>query len=278
MSTAVEVLRPREPWQPPAATLLDEGRWQAWVAKGRAEDRRNCVARMKALKWVAIAALLCAAGFFLTGVLSAAPIPGDLSRYRDFQLGTNLAAVVGKAGANPEQVKEIHRRPALMQELAWRPQPFGGPAPQKDPAKEVVFGFYNGELFRIAIDYDRYETEGMTADDVVNAISSTYGAATKPAAAVAAGQVYGEQEEILAQWQDSQYRYDLMRSSYGPAFKLVAAHKRLEALAAAATLEAARLDDQEAPQRDAARLASEEEATKNKLARARLVNRPKFRP
>ena len=54
--------------------------------------------------------------------------------------------------------------------------------------------------------------------------------------------------------------------------------KRLEAPAQAATLEAKRLDDQEAPQRDAARLASEEEATKTKLEKARLVNKPKFRP
>ena len=52
--------------------------------------------------------------------------------------------------------------------------------------------------------------------------------------------------------------------------------KRLEAPAQAATLEAKRLDDQKAPQRDAARLASEEEATKTKLEKARLVNKPKF--
>ena len=39
-----------------------------------------------------------------------------------------------------------------------------------------------------------------------------------------------------------------------------------------------RLDDQEAPQRDAARLASEEEATKAKLEKARLANKLKFRP
>ena len=48
--------------------------------------------------------------------------------------------------------------------------------------------------------------------------------------------------------------------------------------AQAATLEAKRLDDQEAPQREAARLASEEVAAKTKLEKARLVNKPKFRP
>ena len=83
---------------------------------------------------------------------------------------------------------------------------------------------------------------------------------------------------ILAQWQDLQYRFDLIRSSYGPSFRLIGVVKGLEAQAQAATLEAKRLDDLEAPQRDAARLASEGEAAKAKLEKARLVNKPKFRP
>ena len=132
----------------------------------------------------------------------------------------------------------------------------------------MVFSFYDGELFRIAVDYDRYETEGLTADDFVDAISATYGTAAKPAApAKAVPGSYGDQEEVLAQWQDSQYRFDLIRSSYGPSFRLVGVLKRLEAPAQAATLEAKRLDDQEAPQRDAARIASEEEAAKAKLGK-----------
>jgi hypothetical protein len=54
--------------------------------------------------------------------------------------------------------------------------------------------------------------------------------------------------------------------------------KTLEAPAEAATLEAKKLDDQEAPQRNAARVAGEEEAAKVKSEKARLVNKPKFRP
>ena len=216
--------------------------------------------------------------FLVFGVMSAATSAGDLSKYRNFQLGTDLSTVIKQAGANPSQAKVIHRRPALIQELEWRPQPLGASS-QTEPAKEVVFSFYDGELFRIVVDYDRYETEGLTADDFVDAISATYGIAAKPTApAKVAPGSYGDQEEILAQWQDSQYRFDLIRSSYGPTFRLVGVIKRLEAPAQAATLEAKRLDDQEAPQRDAARIASEEEAAKAKLESARLVNKPKFRP
>ena len=218
------------------------------------------------------------AAFLLFGVMSAATLTGDLSKYRNFELGTDLSTVAGQMAANPSQAKVIHRRPALIQELEWRPQPLGSSS-QTEPAKEVVFSFYDGKLFRIVVGYDRYETEGLTADDFVDAISATYGPGARPAAPVkVAPGSYGEQEEILAQWQDSQYRFDLIRSSYGPTFRLVGVMKRLEAPAQAATLEAKRLDDQEAPQRDAARIAIEELAAKTKLEKTRLVNKPKFRP
>ena len=127
----------------------------------------------------------------------------------------------------------------------------------------MVFSFYEGELFRIAITYDRYKTEGLTADDFIEAISATYGIAEKPTPPANAVQGrYGDQEEIVARWQDSQYCFDLIRSSYAPSFRLIGVLKRLQAPAQAATLEAKRLDDQEAPQRDAARITSEEAAAR----------------
>jgi hypothetical protein len=89
---------------------------------------------------------------------------------------------------------------------------------------------------------------------------------------------YGDQEEVFAQWQDSQYRFDLIRSSYGPTFKLVGVLKNLEAPAQAAIIEAARLDEKEAPQREADRIAKEDEAERARLEKARLVNKPRFRP
>jgi hypothetical protein len=140
--------------------------------------------------------------------------------------------------------------------------------------QEVLFSFYDSQLFRIKVDYDRYQNEGLTVDDFVDAISATYGPAAKTTAPanVAAGS-HGDQQEIFAQWQDSEYRFDLIRLSYGPTFRLVGFMKRLEAPAQAATVQAKRLDDQEAPQRDAARLAREEGAAKTKLEKARLVNK-----
>lgn len=51
-------------WEPPAAKPLDEAVWQAWVAKGRANERRSSAALVKAVKWVSIVALLAAAGLW----------------------------------------------------------------------------------------------------------------------------------------------------------------------------------------------------------------------
>jgi hypothetical protein len=58
------LLEPQEAsvvWEPPATKALDEVVWQAWLKKGRAENRRDSAARVKALTWVSIAALLMAA-------------------------------------------------------------------------------------------------------------------------------------------------------------------------------------------------------------------------
>lgn len=218
------------------------------------------------------------AAFLMLGAMSAATFAGDLSRYRNFELGSNLATVAKQAVADPSQAKVIHSRPALIQELEWRPQPLGASS-QTESAQEVLFSFYDGQLFRIKVNYDRYQTEGLTVDDFVDAISATYGPAAKTTAPanVAPGN-QGDQQEIVAQWQDSQYRFDLIRLSYGSTFRLVGFMKRLGAPAQAASLEAKGLDDQEAPQRDAARWAREEDAARTKLEKARLVNKPKFRP
>jgi hypothetical protein len=216
--------------------------------------------------------------FLLFGALSAATFAGDLSQYRNFRLGTDLSTVAKQAGANPKQAKVIQHRPALIQELAWRPQPLGASA-QTEPAKEVVFSFYNGELFQIVINYDRYETEGLTTNDFIEAISASYGTTTTLAAsAKSALESYGDREDVLAQWQDPEYRFELIRSSYGPSFKLVGVLKKLEAPVQRSILEAKRLDDQEAPQRDAERVAKDLETEQVKLDKARLVNKPKFRP
>jgi len=228
-------------------------------------------------KLIGTAPRLALTSCLIFGAMSAATVAGDLSRYRDFQLGMDLATVAKQAGADPSQATVIHRRPALIQQLEWRPQLFRSSS-QTEPVKQAVFSFYDGELFRITIDYDRYQTVGLTAGDMIEAISTTYGIASKPTGpANVAPALYGDQQEVLAEWQDSKYRFDLISGSYGPSFRLVGVLKRLEAPFQTAIAEAARLDEKEAPQREIERLARENETERAKLEKARLVNKQQFR-
>src|SRR5438552_1198692 len=171
-------------------------------------------ARAIASKTTLISVLMC-------GAMSAAPVTGDLSTYRGFHFGTNPAVVAKAVGVSMSEVKIVHSRPALIQQLTWRPRN-QGPTTQPESVSDIIFSFFNGELYRIVVQYDRYEIEGLAVDDIVEAVSLTYGPSAKPSApAKAARETYGDQEDAVAHWQDTEYYFDLMRSSYGPTFKLI---------------------------------------------------------
>ena len=118
---------------------------------------------------------------------------GDLSRYRSFVIGTTLPAVARLARMEPSQATVVHRRPALIQELEWHPQPLG-PSTRAEAVREVVFSFFDGQLYRISVNYDEYKTEGLTAEDLIEAISTTYGTATRDAAEIILPSIYGDNE------------------------------------------------------------------------------------
>lgn len=217
----------------------------------------------------------------LSWAVLASPVlwGGDLSRYRSFRIGTDLSTIAGLARMDPSQAKVIHRRPALIQQIEWRPQPLG-PAAQSEAVSEVVFNFYNGELYRLVVNYDRYRTEGLTADDLIEAISATYGAATRAAGEIMLPSVYGLEEtlEVLARWEDAEYSFNLVRFSHQPNFTLVGVSKRLDALARTAAIEAVRLDAEEAPQREIESQRRQAEESRARQEKTRLANKPSFRP
>ena len=114
-------------------------------------------------------------------ILCAAHIAGaqDLSRYRDIAFGSSVSSVVAVTGASTGAVKVIHQRPALIQELAWRPQySVGRPGERIEAVKEVTFRFHDGQLFRITVVYDARLVEGLTNADLIDAVSAVYGPAT----------------------------------------------------------------------------------------------------
>jgi hypothetical protein len=206
----------------------------------------------------------------------------DLSRYRDFQFGMTLLAVAKQASMKPSEARVIHERPAVIQELQWRPEgsPLGS-SPAADSVREVLFTFYNGGLFRMVVNYDRYRTEGLTDEDMIGAISTKYGAATRPAATIivfSSFQVYNDTEKVIARWENPQYSINLFRSSYQPTYGMLVFSKQLDALAQVAIVEANRLDELEAPQREMELQKQQDEKDRAAQEKARLVNKASFRP
>jgi hypothetical protein len=207
-------------------------------------------------------------------ILSAA----DLSSYRGFTFGTNLPAVAKQADMKPSEARAVHERPELIQELEWQPRRFPGPSAQLDSVDHILFTFYNGQLFRMLINYDRSRTEGLTLDDMVEAISAQFGPASRDAAEIDFPSAYNKKVTVLARWEDEQHAFSLIHSAYQPGFALVALSKRLDALAQTAAVAAIRLDDQEAPQREINRQRMREDEARLQQDKARLANKPGFRP
>ena len=205
----------------------------------------------------------------------------DLSRYREFQLGMNLLAVAKQIDARPSEVKVIHQRPAVIQELEWRPKLAPTSSREAGSVDEVLFTFYNGELFRMVVSYDQQRTEGLTDQDMIEAISATYGMATIPAAKIilfSSSYIYNDSEKVIARWEDPQSSLNLFRSSSQPGFGMLVLSKRVDALAQEAIREAIRLDEQEAPQRDIARRKKEGEEIRAAQEKARPASKADFRP
>ena len=214
-------------------------------------------------------------------VLLTAPslLAGDLAKYREFQFGTSLSAVAKQRGMQQtSEVKVVHERPVLIQELQWQPLRSYRSDYATDPVKEIILGFYNGELFQMVVNYDRFKTEGITPEDMIEAISKIYGTATRTTAEITYHSVYTEVSKVIARWEDPEYSYNLVGSSDRPNFTLVLFSKRLDALASAATIEAVRMEKEEAPQREIDARQKQEEDRRLQLDKARLVNKPAFRP
>jgi hypothetical protein len=219
------------------------------------------------------AGVLVFCGVIGTSVLSAA----ELSTYRGFQFSMDLSAASQHAGVKASDAKRVHQRPVLIEELEWHPGGFRSSA-NADPIKEGLLSFYKGELYRIVVTYDRDRVTGMTLDDIIAAISGTYGIATRPTAEIAYHSNYAEVAPVIARWQDSEYSYNLVRSGRGDSFGLVMYSKRLDALAAAAISEAVRLDAVEAPERAIEASQKQEREDRLALEKARSVNAPNFQP
>jgi hypothetical protein len=214
---------------------------------------------------------------FLVIVLLSTPFVSgqSLSAYRKFSLGTSLTALAKQIGQDPHHATLIHQTPAVIQQLKYwlneNPQYTGSP----ESVSQILFSFYNSTLYRIAVTYDQDATEGMTDDDMVQAISSRYGIATRlyPESALPENDDEVISEMAIARWQNSGSSVTLVRSMGLNTFGLIVTSKPLDGEAAAAIAESLKMEQLQAPQKEIDR--QKDEA--NKLEVARLKNIKAFR-
>jgi hypothetical protein len=193
---------------------------------------------------------------FLALILLSAPLiyGQDLSKYRNFSLGTSLDQVSKQIGANSNGPIVIHEHPAVIQELtSWSLSSSLRSSEQSDPAPQMIFGFYNGALYKIEVTYDQHATTGLTIEDMVRAVSALYGTATSPQPELNFPMTTydGSKAKVIARWEDSLNSVSLFRSSILDYFGLVVLSTRVNAEAEAAIVESARLDKEAAPQKEA---------------------------
>lgn len=200
----------------------------------------------------------------------------DLSKYRHFSLGMSLTRVLERTDQKIDDVKVIHVRPALIQELTWwLPQVPGTPL-HSDSVEQILFSFYDGDLYKISVTYNQTSTEGLTAEDMVKSISAKYGPPTNVVLEIDSTKHdgYDVRQKLVASWEDAQYSFNLVRSSFSEQLGLIIYSKQVNAEADHAILEAVKLEEQEGPQREAERL----KKRIDDLEVARQKNQKIFRP
>jgi hypothetical protein len=205
----------------------------------------------------------------------------ELGQYRDVRLGSNLVTVATANGLTPANARVIHRRPSTMQDLEWRPPFLGGSGVGDDPVREITFSFYDDQLFRIVVNYNRQRTEGLTDTDLIGALTAVYGppaalGTVKPRASESARDL--DQGTVIARWESADASVTLLRARYPTPVSLVVLSKRLDDLARTASTEAIRLDLVEEPQRESDRRQKEANAARAAEEAARPTNRAGFKP
>ena len=171
----------------------------------------------------------------------------------------------------------------LLQDLEWRPSRWvaGSTSASTDPVEQMVFAFYDAKLFRVVVDYGYDRTEGMNDADMTEALVAVYGPPSKrlPGAARSASRLETESGTPVARWGDAGHAVVLYRSaSYRTAFRVIVTDLSVDDLARKAAVQAARLDEQDAPRREVARQKKEKDDGHAAAEKARVANKAVFRP
>jgi hypothetical protein len=227
-------------------------------------------------------------GSFSVGVLglvlyASGVAAQDFDRYREFELGSAVEVVSALTGAAGSELKAIHQRPTVIQELTWRPR-YGARrpgSPETESVNRMVFDFYDDRLFRMTVDYDRKQTEGLVDADLIEALSVVYGSPVVPDVPRRRqpSTVGDDAGAPIAEWGSAEHSVQLHRlASYSTTFRLVITAEPVATLARTAAARSVVLDAREAPQREAAREKKEADDRRAAEEQARSTNKATFRP
>jgi len=204
----------------------------------------------------------------------------ELSRYREFELGTSVATVTAVT-QNAARVKTVHSRPALLQQLEWRPRYMAGaPQADRDSIGEVVFSFVDDQLFQMSIAYAQDRTSGLTDQDMVGSLTAVYGAPSSPAprTRTTSSLLALDTPVVIAEWRHADTTVVLQRQSYGESFFLVITSLPLDIIARKAQATAVAMDQSEAPAREASLLKKRAADEKVAAETTRSANKKVFQP
>jgi hypothetical protein len=202
-------------------------------------------------------------------------------QYRQYTLGSSVTSVLTTSKTRDDGAKTLHERPAHIQELEWRAPYVLSGTMLADPVRDILFGFYDDQLYQVVVTYDRDRVEGLTNDDVIESISSTYGVPLLRHAQVARNVLPGAtpaETTVVAEWEDAASVLSLTRDTYSPRYQLVLVSKVLHPRAVAAIKEALRLDTEEAPQRELNQRTKDVADARVASQKARVLNKAAFKP
>jgi hypothetical protein len=222
--------------------------------------------------------ILRTSGMVLALALLSSPLirAQDLSEYRNFSLGSSLATISKQLDALPAQVVLLHQSPKLIEELRWWPIESRESSARAETVEQIQFSFCDRALYKIVATYEGKATKGMTAEDMVQAVSATYGRALRPGADVSTSVTlsYSVADTQIALWENDRYSASLSRSPLMDSFQLTLLSKQLNNQAEAGIAEAVKQEAEGGPQRETARLKKEADD----LAAMREANLKSFRP
>jgi len=204
----------------------------------------------------------------------------ELSRYREFELGASVATVTAVT-QNAARVQIVHSRPALLQQLEWRPRYMAGaPQADRDSIGEVVFSFVDDQLFQMSIAYAQDRTSGLTDEDMVGSLTAVYGAPSSPSprTRTTSSAVAFDVPVVIAEWRHADTTVVLQRKEYSESFFLVITSLPLDIIARKAQATAVAMDQREAPAREAALLKKRADDEKVAAETTRATSKKAFRP